>query len=158
MQDIRKVRQELWNSLEMAFVKMFLFWTAVSAAILFFVMFLSSAGMDSQERTAILITMMAICLLPILIFCLWRTFRIFQAAESYTFCTAKLSNPMGGRLRDSIKFRVLLKDADGNQFVADTHSIFSTHKDFMGLGFEDYVSQEITVAYNEETGYVVVIG
>jgi len=65
---------------------------------------------------------------------------------------------MGGRLRDSIKFRVVLEDADGYKFVADTHSIFSTHKDFMGLGFEDYVNQEATIAYNEETGYVVVIG
>lgn len=158
MQDVQKVRRDLWNSLEMAFVKMFLFWTAVSAVIMFFVMFFSSMGMDPQERAAILITMMAICILPVLSFCLWRTFRIFQAPESYIFCKTNLSSPMGGRIRDSIKFRVLLEDADGNKFVADTHSIFSTHKGFMGLGFEDYVNQEITVAYNEETGYVVVIG
>lgn len=65
---------------------------------------------------------------------------------------------MGGRFRDSIKFRVLLEDADGHKFVADTHSIFSTHKDFSGLGFEDYVNQKVTIAYNEETGNVVVIG
>ena len=65
---------------------------------------------------------------------------------------------MGGRFRESIKFRVVLEDAEGCKFVADTHSIFSTHKDLTGLGFEDYVNQEVTIAYNEETGNVVVIG
>ena len=103
-------------------------------------------------------TILAISVLPILIFCLWRTFRIFQAAESYIFCKTTLSNPMGGRFRDSIKFRVVLEDADGYKFVADTHSIFQTHVGFGGLGFEDYVNQNVTVAYNEETGNVVVIG
>ena len=53
---------------------------------------------------------------------------------------------------------MLLEDADGYKFVADTHSIFSTHGDLTGLGFEDYVNQEVTIAYNEETENVVVIG
>ena len=158
MKDKKEICRDLWHSLDMAFVKLFLFRTAVISAIFFVVMLFASRGMMPQERWPILGTMMAICFLPILIFCAWRTFRTFQSAESYIFCTAKLSNPMGGRFRDSIKFRVLLEDADGHKFVADTHSIFSTHKDFMGLGFENYVNQNITIAYNEETGNVVVIG
>lgn len=158
MKDMKEIRRDLWHSLDMAFVKIRLFWTAVVTVIVSVTVFLASRGMDPQERGAVLGTMLAIGVLPILIFCVWRTFRIFQAAESYTFCKTTLSNPKGGRFRDSIKFRVLLEDADGYKFVADTHSIFSTHKDFMGLGFEDYVNQEAAVAYNEETGNVVVIG
>ena len=158
MKDIQEIRRELWHSLDMAFVKVFLFWTAVFTAIMFVTMLLASRGMDPQERVAVIGTILAITTLPILIFCAWRTFRTFQATESYIFCTATLSNPMGGRFRDSIKFRVVLEDADGYKFVADTHSIFSTHKDLTGLGFEDYVNQEVTIAYNEETGNVVVIG
>lgn len=158
MKEIREIRSELWHSLDMAFVKMLLFWTAVFSTIIFVMTFLFSGGMDLQEAAVFLIIMLAICVLPILIFCAWRTFRTFQSAESYIFCTATLSNPMGGRLRDTIKFRVLLEDAEGYKFVADTHSIFSTHKDFMGLGFEDYVNRNAMIAYNEETGYVVVIG
>lgn len=158
MKDIREIRSELWHSLDMAFVKLFLFWTVVVSAVVFLVLFFTSIGMDLQERWTVLLIIMGISVLPILIFCAWRTFRIFRAAESYTFCTATLSNPMGGRFRDSIKFRVLLEDADGYKFVADTHSIFQTHKGFMGLGFEDYVNQKVTIAHNEETGMVVVIG
>ena len=158
MKDIREIRSELWHSLDMAFVKLFLFWTVVVSAVVFLVLFFTSMGMDPAERWTVILTMMAVCLLPFLILCLWRTVQTFRKAESYIFCTAKLSNPMGGRFRDSIKFRVLLEDADGYKFVADTHSIFQTHKGFMGVGFEDYVNQKVTIAHNEETGMVVVIG
>ena len=158
MKDIKEIRRALWHSLDMAYVKMLLFCSVVAGLIIFVVVFLGSKGMPIPERTAILLTMVAICILPILIFCAWRTFRTFQHPESYIFCTAALSNPMGGRLRDTIKFRVVLEDADGYKFVADTHSIFSTHKDFTGLGFEDYVNRKATIAYNEETENVVVIG
>ena len=158
MKDIQEIRRDLWHSLDMAFVKVFLFWAMVVNVILFAVLFFTSMGMDPAERCTVILTMMAVCLLPFLILCLWRTVQTFRKAESYIFCTATLSNPMGGRFRESIKFRVVLEDAEGCKFVADTHSIFSTHKDLTGLGFEDYVNQEVTIAYNEETGNVVVIG
>ena len=157
MADVKEIRRDLCHSLDMAFVKMLLFWTAVFSVIIFVMAFLFSGGMRPQEVAVFLITMLAIVILPILIFCAWRTFRIFWRAESYIFCNAKLSNPIGGRFRDSIRFRVLLEDADGYKFVAETHSIFSTHKNLMGLGFEDYVNREATIAYNEETGNVVVL-
>lgn len=158
MKNIQEIRRDLWHSLDMAAVKLLLFWAVIVDAILFVVLFFSSVDMAAAEKWPIIITMLAICALPFLIFCLWLTVQTFRKAESYIFCTATLSNPMGGRFRDSIKFRVVLEDADGYKFVADTHSIFSTHKDLTGLGFEDYVNQEVTIAYNEETGNVVVIG
>lgn len=157
MKDIQEIRRDLWHSLDMAAVKLLLFWAMVVNVILFAVLFFTSMGMDPAERWTVILTMMAVCLLPFLILCLWRTVQTFRKAESYIFCTATLSNPMGGRFRESIKFRVVLEDADGYKFVADTHSIFSTHKDLTGLGFEDYVNQKATIAYNEETGNVVVI-
>ena len=158
MKDNKEIRAMLWHSLDMAAVKALMVCAVIVNAIVFGVLFVTSAGLDPAERWTVLLTMMAVCLLPFLVFCLWRTVQTFRQAESYTFRKAKLSNPMGGRFRDSIKFRVLLEDADGYQFVTDTHSIFSTHRDLTGLGFEDYVNQEVTVAYNEETGNVVVIG
>lgn len=158
MKDIKEIRRELWQSLDMAFVKVMLFCTAVIAAVECLMALLAAGDLTAGENAAMLITMLTISVLPLLVFCAWRTFRIFQAAESYIFCTAKLSNPMGGRLRDSIKFRVVLEDADGCKFVADTHSIFQTHVGFGGLGFEDYVNRNVIIAYNEETACVVVIG
>ena len=158
MKDIKEIRKMLWHSLDMAAVKVLLVWAVIANAIVFGVLFITSAGMDSGERWAAILTMMVVCLLPFLVFCLWRTIQTFCFASRYTFCTTTLSNPMGGRFRDSIKFRVLLEDADGYQFVADTHSIFQTHVGFGGFAFEDYVNQKVTIAYNEETGNVVVIG
>lgn len=158
MTDIKQIRRDLWHSLDMAFVKMLLFWTAIVTTVVTVVMLLASGGMDPLERAAVMGTILAIGVLPVLVFCAWRTFRTFQAAGSYTFYNATLSSPMGGRFRDSIRFRVVLEDADGYKFVADTHSIFSTHKEFTGLGFEDYVNRTAVIAYNEETGNVVVIG
>ena len=158
MKNIREIRQMLWHSMDMAAVKMILFWAVIANVIVFGVLFFSSLGMDPSERWNVILTMMTVCLLPFLVFCLWRTVQTFRQAGSYTFCKAKLGNPMGGRFRDSIKFRVLLEDADGYQFVADTHSIFQTHVGFGGFALEDYVNQNVTIAYNEETGNVVVIG
>ena len=102
--------------------------------------------------------MAAISSLPILIFCAWRTITIFRHVESYHFCKATLCNPKGGRIRDTIRFLVVLRDADGFPFTAYTHSIFHTHRSSFGLALEDYVNQEVTVGYNKETGQVVVIG
>ena len=158
MKDIKEIRRALWHSLDMAEVKLLLFWAMVVNVILFAVLFFTSMGMDPAERWTVILTMMAVCLLPFLILCLWRTVQTFRKAESYIFCTATLSNPMGGRFRESIKFRVVLEDADGYKFVADTHSIFQTHVGFGGFALEDYVNQKVTIAYNEETGNVVVIG
>lgn len=157
MHDIKEIRRALWHSLDMVFVKMLLLWMAVFSAAVFVVLLLSSRDMELQDRITALGIMMAICVLPILLFCMWRTFRTFWRAKSYIFCSTKLSNPVGGRFRDSIRFRVLLEDADGYKFVTETHSIFSTHKNLMGLGFEEYVNREATIAYNEKTGNVVVI-
>ena len=116
MKNIQETRRDLWHSMDMTFVKLLMFWTFLFTMIVSVTMLLSSRGMDTHERVAVIGIIMAIAIGPILIVCAWRTFRTFQAAESYIFCKTKLSNPMGGRFRDSIKFRVLLEDADGYPF------------------------------------------
>lgn len=101
---------------------------------------------------------LAICLLPYLIFCLWRSFRIFRKCEHYRFQKAKLSQPHSGWPRGMMYFTVILENpADGGKFLADTRPIFNSHSCF-GLGLEDYINKTITIAYNEETENVVVIG
>ena len=98
----------------------------------------------------------AVCALPYLVFCTIRTLRIFRKAEDYFFCRVKLSNPMGGFLRNTICYRVLLEDpADGKKFFADTHALFATRGP---LGLEEYTGRTVTIGYNRQTGMVVVIG
>lgn len=160
MTDVKEIRRQLWHSLDMAYVKMYLFICAVCTPILLLIFKLSSRSYHyrSEEQNTMIWVTIAIVMGPILIFCALRTFNIFRHPESYHFCETKLCNPKGGSIRATIKFTVLLEDADGNKFTADTHSIFSTHSGFLASSLEDYVNQTVTAAYNEETGQVVIIG
>lgn len=158
MKDIKEIRRQLWHSLDMAYVKMWLFVAVVCAPITWLILRLSTRGYHAEEQAPLIWISIAITIGPILIFCIIRTFNIFRRPESYHFCKTVLCNPKGGSLRDTIKFTVLLEDGDGDQFASDTHSIFHTHTSMFGLGFEDYVNRTVTAGYNEETGQVVIIG
>ena len=158
MKDIKEIRRRLWHSLDMAYVKQWLFVAAGCAPITWLILRLSTRGYHAEEQAPLIWISIAITIGPILIFCIIRTFNIFRRPESYHFCKTVLCNPKGGSLRDTIKFTVLLEDGDGDQFASDTHSIFHTHTGIFGLGLEDYVNRTVTAGYNEETGQVVIIG
>ncbi len=87
----------------------------------------------------------------------WRSWRIFQEPGSYVFCKATLSQPHSGRLRNEFYFTIVLETEESGRFVANTASIFQAHG-WLGPLLEDYVNREVTIAYNEETQQVVVIG
>lgn len=154
-----EIRENLKNSLDMVRVHMYLFCAGIILLVEgVMVLLLATRPPFGPSRWLIFGIMAVISVVPILVFCLWRTISIFRCSESYHFCKTKLSNPKGGRVRDTIRFLVVLEDMDGNTFPAMTHSIFHTHRSSFGLAMEDYVNKEVTVAYNEETGQVVVIG
>ena len=160
MPDKKEIRQKLWHSLDMAHVKMWLFVATVSTLIMwvFFRLTIQRDPYYSTEQVVMFWVTIAMVIGPFPVFCAIRTFNIFRHAESYHFCKTVLCNPKGGSLRDTIKFTVVIEDADGDKFAADTHSIFTTHTSMFGLGFEDYVNRTVTAGYNEETGQVVIIG
>lgn len=157
--DTKEIREQLKNSLDMVSLRLYLFVAAIVVLIEGgMVFFLAPKPPFGPSRWLVFGLMAAISVAPILIFCVVRTISIFRCPGSYHFCKATLSNPKGGRIRDTIRFLVVLEDMDGNKFTAYTHSIFHTHTGSFGFGFEDYVNQEVTIGYNEETGSVVVIG
>ena len=159
MVDKKEIRQRLWHSLDMAYVKLNLSVCAVCIPLCLLVGWLSTLGYYTEvPRWPIIWFVTAIAIGPILVFCIIRTVNIFRHPESYHFCKTVLCNPKGGSIRDTIKFTVVLEDADGNRFAADTHSIFLTHRNMLGLTLEDYVNQTVTAAYNEETGQVIILG
>lgn len=160
MKDVKEIRRQLWYSLDMAYVKLYLFVAAVSTLIMwvFFWLTIQRDPYHTTEQVVMFWVTIAIVIGPILVFCLIRTFNIFRHAESYHFCKTVLCNPKGGSIRDTIKFTVLIEDADGDKFAADTHSIFLTHTSMFGLALEDYVNRTVTAGYNEETGQVIIIG
>ena len=158
MKDVKEIRRQLWYSLDMAYVKLYLFICAVTIPIIWLIARLAAGPYPAEDHAAIAWMLIIMSTGPILIFCAVRTWNIFRHPESYHFCKTKLCNPKGGSLRDTIKFTVLLEDADGSKFAADTHSIFHTHRSMFGPGFEDYVNQTVEAAYNVETGQVIIIG
>ena len=158
MADVKEIRRKLWHSLDMLAVKRWFLAGCILAGFTCLIVMLKMANVPGEVKNISLFGMLLITAAPFFVFCAWRTVRIFRKPESYIFCKTKLSNPKGGTIRDTIKFRVIIEDADGRKFVADTHSIFDTHDGLGGMGFENYVNQTVTVAYNEETDVVVVIG
>lgn len=154
----KKIRQRLMNSLEMDVT-----WsrftivciTVIAAEIIAGFRWSRELDVYFWGMTAFII---AVTIVPSLIFCTVRTLRIMAKPEDYFFCKAKLSTPHGGPMRHSMYFSALLEDpADGSKFMADTHAIFYTHGSF-GPTMEDYANSTVTIACNRETGMVVVIG
>ena len=159
MTDKKAIREQIWNSLDMVAVRMSLFCGGMVGLIeVLFVFLLLPKSPVGPNRWLVFGLMTAISVSPFLIFSLFRSIQLMRHPEGYHFCKTTLSNPIGGRFRDTIRFTVLLEDADGSPFVANTHSIFLTHRSFLGLALEDYIHKTVTVGYNEETDQVVVIG
>lgn len=155
MEDEKIIRERLWNSLDMHWVKV----NTVMILVVFGIIGLiySLRIPEPGLRWQLVGIMFLLVVAPWLVFYLWRTVSIFRRAEEYIFCKCCLSQPRGGSLKHSIRFTVVLTDSDGSKFAANTHSIFST-RSICGLGLEDYVNKTVTVAYNPSTGSVVVIG
>ena len=147
-------RRRLWNSLEMGDVK---------RNILIFVILLpifyifSMARFRDPEPRIWMDVIMTLLILPFLIFYLVRLVNILRQAENYLFCQAVLDKPHASLNRDMFYFSVVLKGADGKEFMTDTHAIIA-NRILVGPQLEDYVNQTVTVAYNPATGMVVVIG
>lgn len=159
MTDKKAIREQLRNSLDMVDVWMMLFCAGLIILLegLFILIFLPSSPYE-PSKWLVFGVMALVSAVPFVIYSVWRTIQIFRHPESYYFCKATLSNPIGGRIRHSIRFTVVIEDADGYKFAANTHSIFQSHRGFGGLALEDYINKTVTVGYNEETGQVVVIG
>lgn len=93
---------------------------------------------------------------PIFAFLAYRTWKIFRRAEHYILQEAVLDSPFGGWGRNTIRFTVTVKDSEGCRHRVDTHGIFATRSLF-GPNLDDYVNRKVRVAYNKETGTLVVI-
>lgn len=157
MTDRKQIRERLRDSLEMQAAIRYLIIGIILAVFCVLLGMRELRYLEPGFRILGTAIVTAISALPMLIFSLVRMIRIFWKPESYHFCKTTLSNPKGGNLRHTIRFAVLLEDSEGKKFMADTHSIFYTHG-LIGPLLEDYVNQTVTVACNEETGMVVVIG
>ena len=152
MNDIKEIRRQLWISLDMAWVR-FYFWLMVAVGAVFALF----GGNRFPDNPGIVPAMLIIVVVPVMIFLACRTYAIFEKAEKYCFCKTRLDTPFGGGLRGSIAYRVTVTDGEGLQRRVDTRAIFHTGS-VIGANIEEYTNRTVTVAYNPETGSVVVIG
>jgi hypothetical protein len=154
--DRKQIQRELWQSQDMAYLRRLLLLDVIGYAVIAGFMLLADDSASRGEMVYVVLVTGAFAVLPVVAFCLLRTAKIFRKPESYIFQDVRFDRPMGGRLRDTVRFKVTVKRSDGKEVFATTHSIFQTH----GIGFlmEDYVNSIVCVAYNEETKTLVVIG
>lgn len=153
----KEIIQKLRDSLEISIMKSQMVWSTAIVLIICTLWSISTRNAYHQVDTLPLWGVaFGIVLGPLYMYQAWVLWKIFRCAEHYKFYQTKLSQPRGGLWRDTICFTVLLEDGE-DKFVVDTRSIFLTHG-IVGPLLEDYVNQTVTVAYNEETEQVVVIG
>lgn len=155
--ETKQIRERLKHSLEMQVLWRNLWITlAVTIPVMLFYLIREQDHLKIFLPFALLIT--CVMVVPVLIFCTVRTVRIFAKPEHYIFCRGVLAQPHGGMVRHSVYYTVVLEDPeDGSKFFVDTHAIFYSHGS-MSPTIEEYTNKTVTIAYNRETGMVVVIG
>lgn len=98
-----------------------------------------------------------ILFLPLLIFYLYRVFRVLHRREGYIFCKVALDQPNYHFWHKTYSFTVTLEHPEISRRSRQTQPIFMPYGVFEPL-LVDYVNQTVTVGYNPETDTVVVIG
>jgi len=156
--DTQEIRQKLKSSVDMVHVRIHL---TIYVCLLLFGAVLGRFHPNYRYTFStfpIAIVTTGLCGLVVLIPALKILLSIFREPASYRFYRATLSQPHGGFPRGWMYFTVVLEDPDGHRFLVNTNTIFQSYGTSMGPSIEDYVNQAVTIAYNEETGSVVVIG
>lgn len=155
MEELRKENQRrLWDSLEMKDVKRQILTVLI---VLPLVGAIAIARSRYEEVRWIMAGVTGLIMLPYLLFYVIRIVRILSQAEKYVFCQTTLTKPHTSLNHRQFYFSVVLKDANGKEFMADTHAIFTTRGIF-DLQLEDYINKTVTVAHNPATGMIVIMG
>ena len=149
--DEREIKEKLKCSLEIAHIRSALAVTSVLVAAYVGIMTLF------WGEIVFTIVLCGVILLPIWVAYGWRYFRVFRKIPRYTFHKTVLAQPHTSRFVHAFHFTVVLENTEPGAIVTKTSSIFLA-RGWLGPFMEDYVNREVTLAYNEETGQVVVIG
>lgn len=148
--DTSEIKEKLKCSLEIAHIRSALVvWSFLVAAYVT-VLTLFWGGLTFTA------TLCGLFLIPIWVAYGWRYFRVFRKPEHYTFHKATLSQPHANKFH-AFYFAVELNSPEKGSVTTKTSSIFLA-RGWLGPLMEDYVNRDVTLAYNEETGQVVVIG
>ena len=149
--DEREIKEKLKCSLEIAHIRSALVVASVLVGAYVGIMTLFWGDI------AFTVILCGVILFPIWVAYSWRYFRVFRKISRYTFHKALLAQPHTSRFVHAFHFTVVLENTEKGTISTKTSSIFLA-RGWLGPFLEDYVNREVTLAYNEETGQVVVIG
>jgi hypothetical protein len=149
--DEREIKEKLKCSLEIAHIRSALVVASVLVAAYVGIMTLFWGNI------AFTVILCGVILFPMWVAYNWRYYRVFRKISRYTFHKALLAQPHTSRFVHAFHFTVVLDNTEKGTISTKTSSIFLA-RGWLGPFLEDYVNREVTLAYNEETGQVVVIG
>ena len=149
--DEREIKEKLKCSLEIAHIRSALVVASVLVAAYVGIMTLFWGNI------AFTVILCGVILFPMWAAYNWRYYRVFRKMHRYTFHKAILAQPHTSRFVHAFHFTVVLENTEKGTISTKTSSIFLA-RGWLGPFLEDYVNREVTLAYNEETGQVVVIG
>ena len=157
----QEIREKLKHSLEVSTIRL---WVKIELGMvllvcgLHFLSALLNRYNNPDESFWMIYGIVAvIVLIPMFAVHAWELRRIYRKYEACRFYETKLTQPHSNHMLRSFSFTVLLRDEEGT-VITRTHSIFGMSKYQWGPIMEDYLNKTVTVAYNEETEEVVVIG
>jgi hypothetical protein len=149
--EISEIKEKLKCSLEIAHIR-----SALAVASLLVAAYVGVMTLFWGD-IAFTLVLCGVILLPIWVSYGWRYFRLFRKIDRYTFHKTILAQPHTSRFVHAFHFTVVLEGTEKGTVTTKTSSIFLA-RGWLGPIMEDYVNREVTLAYNEETGQVVVIG
>jgi len=157
--DKTEIKQLLRNSLDMAVLRRDLFLVLLVDAICLVIFAFPAGGFLSREFLLVAALICGITVIPVLIYTITVAMKIFRQPEGYVIGRCKLSQPHQCHLsRGAMYFTIVLEDpGDGGKYILNTRPIFASYG-IAGPLLEDYINKTVEVAYNEDTGSVVVIG
>lgn len=145
-----EIRKQLRRSLDVSTIRFELLIFVVPWLILATLALIVGDGIE-------MVVLLTVMFAPAVVYELIRLLRIFREPEEYVLCKAQLEKPRHQPLsRGVFTFCAVIDTEQIGQFLVVTNPIFVSH----GFGaplMEDYLGKTVTIAWNRETGMVVVI-
>lgn len=158
MNDTKQLRRELWDSLDMAVLRRDLILVTGIDALVLVIFAFTAGGIANDEFLLAAALVCGLTIIPVMIYSIWAAVKIFRQPEGYVFGRCKLFQPHQFRLsRGAMYFTIVFEYPNGEKEILNTRPIFASYGS-AGPLLEDYINQTVEVAYNEDTGSVVVIG
>lgn len=146
--ELREIKKKLWNSVDAQFHRRTL---TVCAGVLAFFWAILALLWRITPGTAVLMAGMAnVVVIPLLMWRSWKLISIFRHAEQYLFFRTTLSAPKGNR--KAVAFPITVPG--GAQCWTDKIFYIRNIQPLLS----EWLDKTATVAWNRETGRVIVIG